>query len=337
MPINGVTRTFAVAETAPPRFDRTADRKSRHSALVRVKAFSLNYRDLSLIAGEPLDAPLCIGSEFCGVVEAVGPSVERLSVGDRVMANMSWPHSGDPSVMGGVPTNRASAELQVLHECKLVKLPDNMSVEEGAAFVLGSQTAFSMVRKLALRASERVLVTAARSNTALCVLARLRALGAEVYAATTSAGHQELLRQVGAHHVIPHAAGDAAPLVEVVRAAGSFPCAADPFADVYLPVVLPCLEYGGRYTFCGLSRDNDSAGGSHRWVDLLGAMMVKNVSLHGNCLGHTSDLDEALDAYKTGTYSVRLDSVITATDVGAFIHRSYCEPGRFGKVVCYYP
>lgn len=73
----------------------------RGEILVRVKAASLNYRDLAILAGTympDLPLPYVPLSDACGVVEAVGEDVTRFTVGDRVVpAYIQGWHDGAPT------------------------------------------------------------------------------------------------------------------------------------------------------------------------------------------------------------------------------------------------
>lgn len=56
----------------------------------------------------------------------------------------------------------------------------------------------------------------------------------------------------------------------------------------------------------------------------------------GNCLGETEDLAQALQEYTPGALPVTTDAVFEGSQVGAFIHRTYCAGDRFGKVIYQY-
>ena len=73
----------------------------------------------------------------------------------RVMANNSYP-AEQPGIPGGLPGNNLSRELEIIPAAKLARIPDNMSDVEAAAFSIGAQTTFSMVRKLAIAAGSIV-------------------------------------------------------------------------------------------------------------------------------------------------------------------------------------
>jgi len=63
---------------------------------------------------------------------------------------------------------------------------------------------------------------------------------------------------------------------------------------------------------------------------------VKNLSLVGNCIGLTRDLQAALDDFERGRIGVTLDSVWTGSQVKEFLDRTFNDPQRFGKTVYRY-
>jgi hypothetical protein len=66
------------------------------------------------------------------------------------------------------------------------------------------------------------------------------------------------------------------------------------------------------------------------------ALIVKNVTLMGNCLGTTQDLANALRDWCDGRLQVVLDSVHRAGTLRRFLERSFTAPDRFGKAVYLY-
>jgi len=340
--IDGVRVPCGVIVTADRAFDRDAPANAE-KVLVRVRRFSCNYRDKGFVlraaARLPADRCFAIGSEFVGDVVAVGTGVERVRPGDRVMGDNSYPHGA----RGGVPTNGASREYLVLHEDKVIAVPAGMPDDVAAAFSLGAQTAFSMVARLAPQRGDRVLVTAARSNTSLFAMAALHARGVEVHLVTSSAGHVDQLRARGASEVYvvdpaqSHTGQQA--LVAAARRAGGFTGAIDPFFDLHLHHVLPLMRNGARYVTCGFQAqrgvDPDAAAANASAHAAICMAIVNNVSIIGNCLGLRTHLEQALAAYDTGKLEVAIDSVF-AGDAAGFLARTFTAADRFGKVVYAY-
>jgi NADPH:quinone reductase-like Zn-dependent oxidoreductase len=182
---------------------------------VRVSAVSLNYRDLMMVRGEynarqPL--PLVPVSDGVGVVEALGPGVQGVAVGDRVAGLFSqrwW--SGPPtaealrSTLGG-PRDGMLAEQVVLEAQGVAPVPEHLDDLEAATLPCAALTAWSALVTLGhVRAGDTVLVqgTGGVSSFALD-FARLH--GARVIATTGSAHKLEQLRERGAWQVIDHRA-----------------------------------------------------------------------------------------------------------------------------------
>lgn len=352
--MEGVTIDCRIVETPDPLFDPdTADNCAM--ALVRKRGFSLNYRDRSFILGTALNAPAdkfaVLGSEFVGEIIACGPKARGLQPGDRVIANNAYPDSGAPEVLGGIPGNMLSKELQVLHAAKLARIPDTMTDAEAAGFSIGAQTTFSMLRKLALAPGAAVLVTGGRSNTTLFTINALKAQAfappVEIYVSTTSDASEQSLRSLSVAKVIridpstPSFVND--PVVQqVLRERGGFDAVIDPFFDIHLIPALPVLKQNGRYITCGLYDQTSHLVPQQRsfqppsTAGVMGRVMFNNLQIIGNCLGLTEDLERALRAYSAQRFPVILDRVFSDGDAAGFLDRTYNAPDRFGKVIYLY-
>lgn len=320
--------------------------------LVRVQAVSCNYRDKGLITrmrSVPSARFIAIGSEFCAEVVAVGDRVRALAPGDRVMADMHYegrPRTAE-GVAAGVPTNQASKELLVFHERQLRRVPGAMPSEQAAAFALNAQTAYSMVRRVAPAPGARVLVTSASSNTSLCILGALRAAGAQVYATTTSERSAERLRALALGDVVVVGRGrdgfaNDAALAALARRVGGFDHVFDPFFDMHLERAVELLEPFGSYVSCGLAGQTGHAAEAAGVATPVGMhpivtqMIMKNLTIIGNCIGLHADLDAAVRDYEAGLLAPVVDSVFTGDDVAPFLDRTFNDPARFGKVVYRY-
>jgi NADPH:quinone reductase-like Zn-dependent oxidoreductase len=348
--IEGIPVICGIVEAKPPAFDPRSTRQRRH-VLVRVNAFSCNYRDKALImrvaTSRSRGAFYAIGSEFVGEVVSAGSEVADLVAGDRVIGNNAYPQSGVPGLSAGVPTNYASHELLVLHRAKLARIPEGMPDSVAASFSIAAQTSYSMIRRLDLPSGASVLVTAAKSNTSLFAIAALAGRGFDVYALSTSDRFAEELHRLGVTELFvsdpsrgPLAADPA--IADAAARTGGFVGVVDPFFDVYLPHMPAIMAVGGRYISCGLY---------DQYLGLLGraapppgappaaALMtaiVKNICIIGNCIGSTEDLEHALADYSAGRLPVRIDHVFGGSETAAFLERTYNARDRFGKVVYAY-
>lgn len=346
----GVPVTCGIIHTKRTHFDRDAPENS-FKVLVRVQAFSCNYRDLNLIFSAVRKGGdrsfYVIGSEFTGEVVEIGREVQSVKIGDRVISDCHYTGGVNSRAAEGVPTNHGSKEYQVFHEDKVMCIPAEMPSEVAAAFTIGAQTSYSMIRKLRLSSGSNVLVTAARSNTSLFVIAALQKHRVNVYATTTSMQLADRIRALGVKEVFQFdpAAVSFTQNSELCRAAselGGFDAVIDPFFDLHLNKVLDVMAPCGRYVTCGLHDQHQRyVNPNYQFLqmncqEVLVKAMMRNLQIIGNCLGLTEDLRQAVNDYSSGALNVVIDSVFTGSRIGDFFRRTYAAPERFGKVIYQY-
>jgi NADPH2:quinone reductase len=156
---------------------------------VRIAAAGLNFIDIYFRAGlYPRPLPFVVGLEGAGVVEALGPGVRALAVGDRV----TW-----ASVPGSY------AEQVVAPESQLVRVPDTVSDELAAASMLQGMTAQYLVHGTReTRSGDIALVHAAAGGVGLLLIQVLKAAGARVLGTCSNEEKAKLAREAGADQVI---------------------------------------------------------------------------------------------------------------------------------------
>jgi len=205
MQIDGIDVFCGLIHTKDSEFDANVP-KNKFNVLVKKRAFSCNYRDKNLILKTAVHVPeerfYTVGSDFVGEVVALGTEVTEFQVGDRVIGNNSYPDSGVVGLLPGIPTNNASKEYQSFHQAKLLKIPPEISDECAAAFSIGGQTTYSMIRKLDIEPGANVLVTAAKSNTSLFVINALKQHNVNLYATSTSRHFAQELKEMGVKQLI---------------------------------------------------------------------------------------------------------------------------------------
>jgi NADPH:quinone reductase-like Zn-dependent oxidoreductase len=179
--------------------------------LIRVRAASLNFRDLLIAQGRyrgPLrDMPVPL-SDGAGEVVAVGPHVSRVKVGERVAANC-WSHwIGGPMIAEyhaasiGMTLDGALAEYVSVDENAIVKLPDYLTFEEAATLPCAAVSAWSALTfGEPLRPGQTVLIQGT-GGVALFALQIARMFGARVLAITSSAQKVQRLHELGADRVV---------------------------------------------------------------------------------------------------------------------------------------
>jgi NADPH:quinone reductase-like Zn-dependent oxidoreductase len=193
----------------PPEVVRIADVDTPavgdHEVLVKVHVTTVNRTDCGFRSGKPfivrffsgLSKPkvTVLGSEFAGVVEAVGRGVASFEVGDSVFGFSEWRWG-------------AHAEyLSIAEDGSLATMPANVTYEEVAPSTEGSHYALSFIRKAKIRSGQDVLVNGATGAIGSAAVQLLKHLGA-VVTAVCDTEHVELVRGLGADRVIDYTAED---------------------------------------------------------------------------------------------------------------------------------
>ena len=179
---------------------------------IRQHACGLNYIDVYHRDGTyPLPTPASLGMEAAGVVEAVGEGVTHLKAGDRA-AYASQPPG-------------AYCTLRVMPAKNVVKLPDAISFETGAAMMLKGLTAQYLLKKTlpqgGLHAGDFVLFHAAAGGVGLIACQWARALGLQLIATAGSPAKCALALEHGAAFAIDYRTEDfAARVREITGGAG---------------------------------------------------------------------------------------------------------------------
>lgn len=179
--------------------------------LVRMRAWSLNYRDLLVVKGlynPKLKLPFVPLSDGAGEVAAVGPGVRRVKVGDRVagcfMQQWSAGEVTDAkakSALGGA-LEGVLAEYVLLSEDGVVTVPAHLSDEEAATLPCAAVTAWhALVVEGQIKAGDTVLVQGT-GGVSLFALQFARMHGARVIATSSHADKLARVRQLGASDAI---------------------------------------------------------------------------------------------------------------------------------------
>ncbi|MFL9870908.1 NADP-dependent oxidoreductase [Paraburkholderia megapolitana] len=172
-----------------------------HEVVVRVEAASVNPLDLKIIAGHmqqvfPVQFPYAPGTDFSGVVQAVGDQATGFTPSDRVVGRTA------PGAGG------AFAKALVVSAAQLCLIPMEMSFEQAAAlptaFGTASQSLFDIGQ---LQPGQRVLIHAAAGGVGSMAVQLAHHAGAYVVA-TASGRNVELVKSLGANEVIDYRTQD---------------------------------------------------------------------------------------------------------------------------------
>ena len=209
-------------------------------ARVRVGAAAVNFPDVLLIANKyqvSVPVPFVPGSEFAGVVDAVGADVTGLALGDRVM---------------GTSITGAFAEQAVVPFRSLTHIPHAVPETAGAAFGVAHRTAYHVLRSVAgLQAGEKLLVLGAGGGVGLAAVQLGVILGASVTAVASSDAKLAVAASHGASSLVNHTTcGDLRSALRAAAPAGA-DVVIDPVGGDLAEPALRTLGWGGRFVTVG--------------------------------------------------------------------------------------
>jgi NADPH:quinone reductase-like Zn-dependent oxidoreductase len=314
--------------------ERPTPRPRANEVLVRVRATSLNYRDLVTVKGGAMTRgtrlPLVPLSDGAGEVLEVGSDVTRFKPGERVVASFfqSWlagvPHSSYfRSALGGA-IDGTLAEYVALNEEGLVPIPDYMSYEEASTLPCAAVTSWNALVSMGrITAGDSVLVLGT-GGVSMFALQFARIHGARVIATSSSDAKLARLRELGATGVInykttPHwdaqvlemTGGEGVDHVIEVGGAGT------------LAKSIRAAKLGGRISLIGLL-----AGGAQ--VDPM-PMLLKSITLQGIFVGSRAMFEEMNRAMETNVVHPVIDRIFPFSEARDAYR--YLESGaHFGKV-----
>jgi len=198
-----MSRAIQIAKNGGPEelqlVDVTVGEPGAGEIRIRHKAVGLNFIDVYHRTGlYPMPMPARIGMEASGVVEAVGPGVTHLKVGDRAAYASQPPGS--------------YCDLRVMPAKTVCKLPDAIDFDTGAAMMLKGLTAQYLLRKTqpqgGLKEGDFILFHAAAGGVGLIACQWARAMGLQLIGTAGSDAKCALARENGAAHVINYAKED---------------------------------------------------------------------------------------------------------------------------------
>jgi len=170
---------------------------------LRHGAVGLNYADTYFRNGTyPIPLPNGMGVEASGVVEAIGPDVTNVAVGDRVT------YTGFINTLGAYSTER------LIPAAPLIKLPDAITCEMAAAMTMrGLTSAYLMTRIWDYKPGDTLLLHAAAGGVGLIVAQWAKLLGLTVIGTVSTEAKAELARAHGCDHTTNYSHEDIAKRV----------------------------------------------------------------------------------------------------------------------------
>jgi len=298
--------------------------------LVALRAAALNHLDVWVRKGLPsVPKPRILGADGAGVVADLGPRVEHLAVGERVVLNPGIAHDGRITVIGE-HTDGTYCELKALPATQLYPLDDGLSFEEGAAFPLVFETAHRMlVTKAALREGEWVLIWGIGGGVALAAFELCRALGARTIVTSSSGEKLERARQLGADVALSHAEDDVVAAVREATGGRGADVVIETVGEATWERSLAAAALEGRVVVCGATSGHSPPARLYR-------LWWKQLTVYGSTMGMPADFEGAYDLIRAGRARVHIDSTYPLAEA-ATAHERLESGAQFGKIVLQIP
>lgn len=183
-------------EVTPPDAGRGQIRVQVRAAAANPMDWKIRRGEMKAISGSRF--PRGLGHDFSGVIEAVGPGVERLKVGDDVFGVTSMRQAG------------AFAEYVVADEKNVALKPPSITFEQAAALPIVGLTAWNaLVAKARLGAGQSVFITGCLGGVGRAAVQIARMRGANVVGSCSASGREEALA-LGVGEVVDYRAFDIA-------------------------------------------------------------------------------------------------------------------------------
>jgi NADPH:quinone reductase-like Zn-dependent oxidoreductase len=297
--------------------------------LVRLKAASLNFRDLAIVRGKYIGGPVTRDtiplSDGAGVVESVGDGVTEFAVGDRVTATFS--QGGVLNTLGS-PLDGTLAECGVFDQAGLLAIPDGLSFEAAATLPCAGVTAFSaLFEGKSVRPGATVL-TLGTGGVSIMALQLGKAAGARVIVTSSSDDKLDRARELGADVTINYREQPdwEAAVLEATGGAG-----ADQVVELggvgTLPHSYQCVAQDGEIALIGVMTRPEGDLSPY-------PLMFKGATLRGVFVGRSGRPEFAalLKAIAQNGMEPVIDRVFDFDDaVGAYEHLASAK--HLGKIV----
>ena len=210
--------------------------------LIRIEAASLNFPDLLIVQNKyqmKPDLPFVPGSEYAGVIEALGEGVTHLKVGQSVACL---------SGTGGFGTHTlAPAKL-------CMPLPPGFPAVDAAAFIMIYATSHhALIDRAALKAGETVLVLGAAGGVGTAAIQIAKAAGAKVIAAASTDEKCALCKSLGADETINYTTQNIREVLKTVTEGKGPDVIYDPVGGDFAEPAFRSIAWRGRYLVVGFA------------------------------------------------------------------------------------
>jgi NADPH2:quinone reductase len=294
-----------------------------HEVRISVRACGVNYPDFLIVAGKyqvrpPL--PFTPGAELSGEIVDVGAAVKHLEKGQRVLA---------------ITQQGCMAEEVCVAAAAVMPVPDSMDFVTAAGFMLTYGTSYHALKQRAkLQRGETLLVLGAAGGVGLAAVELGRLLGADVYAAASTAGKLDLAAKYGASHLINYAEVSLKDAVKSLTEGQGLDVIFDPVGGDLFDDCLRSVAWGGRILIIGFASGKVQAVPAN-------LPLLKGSSIVGVFWGrfseqnpdmHRENSQELLAFFADGKLRPHVSETFALEDAAKAI-RCLADRRAFGKVV----
>jgi NADPH:quinone reductase-like Zn-dependent oxidoreductase len=326
-----MSRTIQFAKAGGPEVLEFVEQEVRapgpNEVRINVKAIGINRAEAMWrtdIYIEPVKFPAGLGYEAAGVVDAVGPGVSGIAVGD------------DVSVIPSFSMNQYSTygEVIIAPDYAVVKHPKTLSYSDAASVWMMFVTAYgALIEDAKVTKGDFVIIPAASSSVGLAAIQIANYAGATTIALTRTSEKRGQLLEAGAAHVIATEESDLVQEVMRITGGKGARVAFDPVGGPTFAKLIAALSFGGiAFIYGALSSEVTPL----PILDMIGK--VATVKAHNIWLtsGDESRRKAAVEFVLKGLESGALKPVIDRTfkfDDIVEVHRYLEKNGQFGKIV----
>jgi len=311
-------------------------RPGPRQVLMRVRASSLNYRDLMVLKGGgrgPTKLGVVPLSDGAGEVAAIGEGVTRVKIGDRIAGCFHPRWFGGP-IKPDYLTDRLGANIDgvlagyaIFNEEAVVPLPSHLSFEEAATLPCAAVTAWvALTGHRRVTAGDTVL-TQGSGGVSVFALQFARVLGARVIATTSTAEKAERLKAVGASEVINYTeTADWDEKARELTEGRGVDCVVEIGGPGTIAMSLGALAVGGHVSLIGASLSPSGAG-----LDPL-LLTGRGITVGSISVGSRADFETMNRAIAMHRLRPVVDRTFPFAEANA-AYRHFEGRGHFGKVV----
>lgn len=303
--------------------------RHERDVLVRLKAAGVNPADAFFRAlGTYVDgpAPIVLGHDGAGVVEAVGAAVTSFAPGDPVCF-----------CNGGIGGDFGTyAEFAVVPDERLVRIPEGVDWRTAAAFPLVAITAWeALVDRAALKSGESVLIHAGAGGTGQTAIQLARVKGARVATTVSSEAKADLVKAIGADLAILYRREDfVAAALGWTNGEGLHVALDNVGPEVMAKTFAAMAPYGRVVTLMGTPADDAELNAYNRNLTIHNVMMLTPMwfALKDHLKRQADSVRQMIPYLASGEIKIRIEESFPLSEASA-AHRRLEAGGMSGKIV----